>query len=53
MRTLKRILIKKDTSCKSIWFMRQAGRYLPNLEKLGKKNQNFINLCFNSKLSSE
>ncbi len=52
MSTLKRILVRKDTSCKSIWFMRQAGRYLPEFRKIRKKNRNFIDLCFNSKLSS-
>ena len=29
MSNLKEILINKKISCKSVWFMRQAGRYLP------------------------
>jgi uroporphyrinogen decarboxylase len=33
--------------------MRQAGRYLPEFRKIRAKNTNFINLCLNSKLSSE
>jgi uroporphyrinogen decarboxylase len=33
--------------------MRQAGRYLPEFQKIRLKNQNFINLCLNSELSSE
>ena len=33
--------------------MRQAGRYLPEFRKIREKNTNFINLCFNSELSSE
>ena len=33
--------------------MRQAGRYLPEFRKIRSKNQNFIKLCLNSKLSSE
>ena len=53
MSTLKKILINKDQSCKSIWFMRQAGRYLPEFKKIRSQNQNFINLCLNSNLSSE
>jgi len=53
MSTLKKILIGKDISCKSIWFMRQAGRYLPEFQKIRSKNKNFINLCLNSNLSSE
>ena len=52
MRTLKKILIDKK-NCKSVWFMRQAGRYLPEFRKIRKINTNFIKLCLNSKLSSE
>ena len=33
-----------------IWFMRQAGRYLPEFREIRKENPNFINLCLNSKL---
>ena len=36
-----------------IWFMRQAGRYLPEFQKIRKNNPNFINLCFNEKLVEE
>ena len=53
MSTLKKILVDKDKTCKSIWFMRQAGRYLPEFRKIRSENQNFIKLCLNSKLSSE
>ena len=53
MSTLKKILINKDSSCKSVWFMRQAGRYLPEFQKIRSKNKNFIKLCLNSELSSE
>ena len=52
MSTLKEILINKKI-CKSVWFMRQAGRYLPEFKKIRSQNQNFINLCLNSDLSSE
>ena len=53
MNSIKKILIKKDRSCKSIWFMRQAGRYLPEFKKIRLKNQNFINLCLDSDLVTE
>ena len=53
MSTLKKILNDKNESCKSIWFMRQAGRYLPEFRKIRSQNQDFIKLCLNSKLSSE
>ena len=46
-------LINKDTSCLPIWFMRQAGRYLPEFQKIRSLNQDFIKLCLNSNLSSE
>ena len=52
MSNLKKILINKK-NCKSIWFMRQAGRYLPEFRKIRANNPDFIELCLNSKLSSE
>ncbi len=52
MTNLRSILINK-IPCKSIWFMRQAGRYLPEFRKIRNKNKDFIKLCLNSKLSSE
>ena len=52
MSNLKKILVDKK-SCKSIWFMRQAGRYLPEFRKIRSKNPNFIKLCLDSELSSE
>ena len=51
MSNLKEILINKKI-CKSVWFMRQAGRYLPEFREIRSQNQNFINLCLNSELSS-
>ena len=52
MSNLKKMLLNK-TSCKSIWFMRQAGRYLPEFRKIRSKNKDFIKLCLDSSLSSE
>ena len=52
MSNLKNILLKK-ISCKSIWFMRQAGRYLPEFRRIRSKNPDFIKLCLDSELSSE
>ncbi len=51
MSNVKKVLIEKNKSCKTIWFMRQAGRYLPEFRKIRSKNPNFINLCLNSDLS--
>ena len=52
MNSVKEILLERK-NCKSIWFMRQAGRYLPEFRKIRAENQDFIKLCLNSKLSSE
>ena len=52
MSNLKNILLNKKT-CKSVWFMRQAGRYLPEFRKIRSANTNFVKLCLNSELSSE
>ena len=52
MSNIKEILINKK-NCKSVWFMRQAGRYLPEFREIRKNNTSFIKLCLNSKLSSE
>ena len=53
MSTLRKILIDKDIYCRSLWFMRQAGRYLPEFRKIRSKNKDFVTLCLNSNLSSE
>ena len=50
MSLIKKCIINKDISYKPIWLMRQAGRYLPEFRKIREKNQNFINLCLNTKL---
>tara|TARA_B100000965_G_scaffold366049_1_gene350984 strand:+ start:2708 stop:3715 length:1008 start_codon:yes stop_codon:yes gene_type:complete len=53
MNDINKCLIKKNKLVKPIWFMRQAGRYLPEFRKIRSKNKNFIKLCLNSELSSE
>jgi len=46
-------IINKKTSNKPVWFMRQAGRYLPEFRDIRKKNPNFIDLCLNKNLVPE
>ena len=53
MNTLLECINKKNNSYTPIWFMRQAGRYLPEFREIRKKNQDFIKLCLNENLSSE
>ena len=53
MTILRKVLVNKQVSCKSVWFMRQAGRYLPEFREIRKNNPNFIELCLNFKLSTE
>ena len=53
MSLLKKCIIDKNTSSKPVWFMRQAGRYLPEFREIRKKNTDFIKLCLNSILTPE
>ena len=48
--TLKECIWEKKTSYTPIWFMRQAGRYLPEFREIRKENPDFIKLCLNSNL---
>ena len=48
--TLWECIKEKKTYYTPIWFMRQAGRYLPEFREIRKENQNFIKLCLNSNL---
>ena len=36
-----------------IWFMRQAGRYLPEYREIRTKKKSFLDLCFSPQLASE
>ena len=53
MTPINKVIINKSTTIKPIWIMRQAGRYLPELREIRKKNTDFIKLCLNSELSCE
>ena len=53
MTKLKNCIVDKDPSCVPVWFMRQAGRYLPEFREIRSRNKDFIKLCLNSNLSSE
>ena len=53
MNKLVNCLTDTNNSCIPIWFMRQAGRHLPEFKKIRSQNQDFIKLCLDSHLSSE
>jgi len=46
-------ITQKKTNYVPIWFMRQAGRYLPEFREIRKKTPNFINLCLNTNLVAD
>ena len=50
---LKEIIGNKKTSYTPIWFMRQAGRYMPEFREIRKNNQDFVKLCLNPNLVNE
>ena len=47
------LLKLNNTQIKPIWFMRQAGRYLPEYKLIRKKKKNFLDLCFSSEIAAE
>jgi uroporphyrinogen decarboxylase len=51
--TLRACIENRRTSYTPIWFMRQAGRYLPEFRAIRKENPDFINLCLNPDLVNE
>jgi uroporphyrinogen decarboxylase len=46
-------LQKKADKEVPFWFMRQAGRYLPEYRKIRKQAGSFLDLCYNPSLASE
>lgn len=50
---IHRVLRKEKTSHVPTWFMRQAGRYLPEYRELRTKAGNFLNLCYNPEMAAE
>ena len=51
--TLRECIKEKKASYTPIWFMRQAGRYLPEFREIRKRNPDFIKLCLNTNLVNE
>ena len=52
MSLIQDCILKKNNKI-PVWFMRQAGRYLPEFREIRKKNPDFIKLCLNKNLVPE
>ena len=50
---LRNCIENKNTSFTPIWFMRQAGRYLPEFRKLKKKSGGFMNMLYSPRIASD
>ena len=46
-------IYNKKSNYIPIWFMRQAGRYLPEFREIRKNNPDFIKLCLNPNLVND
>ena len=48
-----KVLRHETTPRPPVWFMRQAGRYLPEYRALREKAGDFMSLCFNPEMAAE
>lgn len=47
------VLTRKPAERRPMWFMRQAGRYLPEYRAVREKAGSFVDLCYNPELAAE
>jgi uroporphyrinogen decarboxylase len=47
------VLLRRPAERRPIWFMRQAGRYLPEYRAVREKAGSFLDLCYNPELAAE
>ena len=53
-KNILKLLTKKESKENiPIWLMRQAGRYLPEYQKIRKETKGFLDLCYNPDLACE
>jgi uroporphyrinogen decarboxylase len=50
---LIKVLKGLDTDRRPVWFMRQAGRYLPEYRKVRERAGSFLDLCYSPQLAAE
>lgn len=53
MTPIEKVIIENKCNYNPVWFMRQAGRYLPEFREIRSRNQDFIKLCLNLELVPE
>jgi uroporphyrinogen decarboxylase len=51
--TFLRALSREQNKVPPIWFMRQAGRYLPEYQKIRRGYKNFLDMCKDPKICAE
>jgi uroporphyrinogen decarboxylase len=47
------VLMRRPAERRPMWFMRQAGRYLPEYRAVREKAGSFVDLCYNPELAAE